>query len=54
MKIAICEDVRSCAETLENYIRRWSAENGVFVEVFTYPSAEQFLFYLDETADADF
>ena len=49
MKIAICEDVQSCAETLENFIRNWSADNGVFVEIYTYSSAEQYLFYLDET-----
>ncbi len=53
MKIAICEDVQSCAETLENFIRNWSADNGVFVEIYTYSSAEQYLFYLDETADMD-
>lgn len=53
MKIAICEDEVICTDVLETHIRKWAADNGVWVEVFTYKSAEQFLFYLNENADTD-
>ena len=53
MKIAICEDEVICTDILETHIRKWAACNGVWVEVFTYKSAEQFLFYLNENADCD-
>lgn len=53
MKIAICEDEQKCTDALEDYIRKWANDNGIWVEVFTYSSAEQFLFYLDENTDTD-
>ena len=53
MKIAICEDEAICTDTLETHLRKWAANNGVWIEVFTYKSAEQFLFYLSENADTD-
>ena len=53
MKIAICEDEVICTDTLETHIRKWASDNGVWVEVFTYESAEQFLFYMNENADTD-
>lgn len=53
MKIAICEDQMLCTDILETYIRKWATDNGIWVEVFTYESAEQFLFYLNENAETD-
>ena len=53
MKIAICEDEMICTDILETHIRKWATDNGIWVEVFTYESAEQFLFYLNENAETD-
>ena len=46
MKIAICEDEKICSDILEGYIKNWANESGIFVEIFEYSSAEQFLFAL--------
>ncbi len=53
MKIAICEDEQTYTDVLEDHIRKWANDNGIWVEIFTYSSAEQFLFYLDENTDTD-
>lgn len=44
MKIVICEDEPMCVDVLDTYINRWSRNNGIFVEVLSYSSAEQFIF----------
>lgn len=51
MKIAICEDEKLCSDILEGYVKKWAMENGIFVEVYTYTSAEKFLFAVDESFD---
>ncbi len=51
MKIAICEDEKLCSDILEGYVKKWAMKNGIFVEVHTYTSAEQFLFAVDESFD---
>lgn len=53
MKIVICEDETMCSDLLNEYIKRWARENGVFVELFVFVSAEQLLFELEDGLDVD-
>ena len=53
MKIVICEDETVCSDLLNEYIKRWARENGVFVELFVCVSAEQLLFELEDGLDVD-
>ena len=53
MKIVICEDETMCSALLNEYIKRWARENGVFVELFVCVSAEQLLFELEDGLDVD-
>lgn len=53
MKIAICEDEKICSDILEGYIKKWANESGIFVEIFSYSSAEQFLFALEDNTIID-
>lgn len=53
MKIVICEDELLCVDVLSDHIKRWSRENGVFVEISIYISAEHFLFELEDGLNVD-
>lgn len=56
MKVAICEDEPMCVDLLDAFIKQWARENGIFVEVLSYGTAEQFLFDFgnDESIDLIF
>lgn len=53
MKIVICEDELLCVRVLNDHIKQWTRENGVFVELFVCVSAEQLLFELEDGLDVD-
>ena len=53
MKIVICEDDLLCVRVLNDHIKQWAKENGVFVELFVCVSAEQLLFELEDGLDVD-
>ena len=53
MKVVICEDELLCVDVLSDHIKRWSRENGVFVEISIYISAEHFLFELEDGLNVD-
>ena len=53
MKIVICEDEKVFSDKLVEYIREWADEKGVFIEIFEYTSAENFLFVWSENEDFD-
>lgn len=53
MRIIICEDDDRYAIQLINHINDWSRSMDVFVEVFTYNTAEKFLFEWEENENYD-
>lgn len=53
MKIVICEDETMCSDLLNEYIKRWAREKGVFVEVFVYNSSEEFIFHFEDDKSID-
>jgi Response regulator of the LytR/AlgR family len=48
VRIAICEDEKVFSDQLVEYINEWGNANSVFVEIFIYNSAEEFLFIWSE------
>lgn len=53
MKIVICEDDLLCVRVLNDHIKQWTSENGIFVELFVCVSAEQLLLELEDGLDVD-
>jgi len=53
MKIAICEDEDIYSAQLAEYINEWAKEKSVFVEIFTFISAEKFLYEWEDSEDYD-
>jgi len=53
MKIAICEDEKVFSDRLVEYISEWGNTNSIFVEIFEYNSAEEFLFMWSENENFD-
>ena len=53
MKIVICEDEEVFSKQLIEYINEWAIEKSIFVEIFTYKSAEKFLYEWEDTEDYD-
>ena len=53
MKIVICEDEYKFSEQLTDYINEWANEKSVFVEIFTFITAERFLYEWEDTEDYD-
>jgi len=50
MKIAVCEDEEVFSEQIVEYINEWAKEKSIFIETFTYITAEKFL---DEWGDSE-
>ena len=48
MRVAICEDEKVFSDQLVEYINEWGSINSIFVEIFVYNSAEEFLFIWSE------
>ena len=53
MKIEVCEDENVFSEQLVEYINEWAKSKSVFVEIFTYISAEKFLYEWEDSEDYD-
>lgn len=53
MRIAIVEDEETHRKLLEEYLRAWSRERALPIELQAFPSAESFLFAWEETKDFD-
>lgn len=53
MNIAICEDDPFWQNHLEKLVRIWSADRKIPVSIQGFPSAESFLFTLEDTPDWD-
>ena len=53
MKIAVCEDEERYIEPIILYVQEWAEIKGVFTEVFTYGSAEKFLYDWEDNEDYD-
>ena len=53
MKIAMCEDERVFSNRLAEYINEWGKEKGVFLEIFAYENAKQFLDDWSESENYD-
>jgi len=48
VRVAICEDEKVFSDQLVEYINEWGSINSIFVEIFVYNSAEEFLFIWSE------
>lgn len=49
LKIAVCDDNKVDQDYMIGYLREYSAQNGIILDIQTFISAEQFLFqYADE------
>lgn len=53
MKIAVCDDEQPQRELLERYLCQWGSRTGRRVQVITFGSSEQFLFWWDEDKSFD-
>ena len=53
MKIAICEDATFFSKQIEGYVNEWAIEKKVFVDIFAYETAEEFLYEWNEREDYD-
>jgi len=53
MKIVICEDDDVFSEQLVKYINEWAKAKEIFVETFTYITAERFLYEWEDSEDYD-
>jgi len=53
VKIAICEDEAAAKKRLAGIIHEWEKDRGVFVEIFPYINAEEFLHDWNENEDYD-
>ncbi|MCI9448816.1 MAG: response regulator transcription factor [Clostridiales bacterium] len=53
MRVVICEDETICSDLLRDYVKRWAKENGVFIEIFAYKSAEEFIAHLENDMSID-
>ena len=47
MRVAICEDENKYVNQLVGYIKEWAETKNILVEIFTYITAEKFLYEND-------
>lgn len=52
-KIAICDDLESDRDYLKDLLNKWANDYSHLLNVYTFSSAESFLFHYEETKDYD-
>lgn len=51
MRIAYCEDEQAQAELVKEYMDSWAKKRNISCTVELFPTAEEFLFALDEWSE---